>query len=306
MPKRLMRYLGVVLLLFLAGCGGEQSGDQSYSDEMAEQHADDSPEATAMAREPMIPVVGDAIAYGTTPAGESITGYIARPENPDSVLDARGLNSDESELPGVIVIHEWWGLNDNIRAATRRIAGQGYEALAVDLYEGNTAETPDEAKGLMEQAMQNPDWLMANIEAAHSFLSDEIGSPRVGVLGWCFGGGMALNAAVAQPKELDAAVIYYGRVSDVERNELKPLEMPILGHFGREDSSIPVESVKQFEQLLNELDKDVQIHLYDGAGHAFANPSGDSFQPEAAAQAWDRTTQFLREHLYASTEASSM
>jgi carboxymethylenebutenolidase len=308
MDIRWTSYLGLVLLLILAGCGGGDSGQQgeeSYADTMAQQHADDTPEATAMAQEPMIPVVGATVAYGTTPAGESITGYIARPENPDSVLDARGMDPATSELPGVVVIHEWWGLNDNIRAATRRLAGQGYEALAVDLYEGGVAETPSEARGLMEQAMQNRDRLIVNLEAAHNFLSEEIGSPRVGVMGWCFGGGMALNAALADPQTLDATVIYYGRVSDAERSELETLQMPIMGHFGMEDSSIPVESVRQFEQMLNELDKNAQIYLYEGAGHAFSNPSGQNYDPEAAAQAWERTTEFLRTHLYQSGDENA-
>ncbi len=295
-------YLGLALLLILAGCGGgdgAREGEGSYADTMAQQHADDTPEATAMAREPMMPVDGGTIAYGTTTAGESITGYIARPENPDSVLEARGMDPATSELPGVIVIHEWWGLNDNIEAATRRIAGEGYEALAVDLYEGGVAETPDQARGLMEQAMQNRNRLIANLEAAHTFLRDEIESPRVGVMGWCFGGGMGLNAALADPETLDATVIYYGRVSDAERSELETLQMPIMGHFGMDDSSIPVESVRAFEQTLDELGKDAQIHLYEGAGHAFANPSGQNYDPDAAAQAWERTTTFLRTHLYA-------
>ncbi len=281
--------------LLLIGCGGS---DTSYSDEMAEQHADDTPEATAAAQEPMIPVAASTVPYATTDAEETITGYLAAPENPDSVLEARGLDPATSSLPGLIVIHEWWGLNDNIRAATRRLAGEGYRALAVDLYRGSTADTPEAARELVEMAMQDRAAMLANLRAAHAFLREETEAPRVGVLGWCFGGAMALNAALDQPEALDALVIYYGRVGDAESSELEALDMPVLGHFGAEDGSIPLEDVRAFEEVLAGSEQDVQVYTYDGAGHAFANPSGQNYDPEAAAEAWDRTTRFLERHLY--------
>lgn len=291
---RLLRPLPALVAgtLALAACGGG-GGDASASADtfrarMAQEHEGDRPVASGAADAPPSRAVStDTVTYATVD-GREVTGYYAAPE------------AAADSLPGLVVIHEWWGLNDNIKAATRRIAGQGYEALAVDLYEDNVAETPEEARGFMEQAMQNRDRLIANLEAAHNFLREEIGSPRVAVMGWCFGGGMALNAALADPKTLDATVIYYGRVSDVEQSELETLQMPIMGHFGTEDSSIPVESVREFEQMLNELDKEAQIYLYEGAGHAFSNPSGQNYDPEAAAQAWQRTTEFLRTHLYQS------
>lgn len=294
-------------MLLVVGCGGssEDQEAQSYADSMAEQHEGDSPKATAMASEPIIPVEGSTMAYGMTPAGASITGYIARPENPDSVLKARGLNPEESELPGLIVIHEWWGLNDNIRTTTRRLAGEGYEALAVDLYGGATAETPEQARELMQMATKDLDPLLANLKAAHDFLREEVGSPRVGVIGWCFGGGMALNAALAEPERIDAAVIYYGHIQDAERSELARLEMPVLGFFGAQDGSIPVKEVRDFEQTLKDLGKTVQVYVYDNAGHAFANPSGENYRPEPAADAWDKTTAFLNKYLYAQSAPMS-
>ena len=286
----------VACMLLVVGCGGgEESG---YSDDMAEQHADDTPEATAAAREPMTPVDASTVAYGTTEAGETIAGYVAAPERPDSVLEARGLDPADANLPGLIVIHEWWGLNDNIRTATRRLAGEGYRALAVDLYEGSTADTPDGARELMQMAMKDQPRLLANLRAAETFLREETEAPSVGIMGWCFGGGMALNGALDQAGALDALIIYYGRVRDAEQTELAALQMPIMGHFGAEDQSIPLENVRAFEQTLKDLGKNAQIHTYDGAGHAFANPSGQNYNPEAAAQAWDRTTRFLQQHLY--------
>ncbi len=296
--------LALALLVFIAGCGGA-SDESSYSDDMAEQHADDSTQATAMVQPPQMPVNGSTISYHTTEAGETITGYFARPESPDSVLEARGMDPATSALPGILVIHEWWGLNDNIRGMARRLAGQGYQTLAVDLYGTAPAETPDQARGLMQQAMQNPAFLMDNIAAAHLYLRQETGAPRVGVIGWCFGGGMALNAAIAEPQELDAAAIYYGRVSNATERELAPIQMPIIGFFGGQDSSIPVEDVRQFEQTLSALGKDAEIYVYEDAGHAFANPSGNNYAPEAAQDAWEKAMGFFDEALAPSNATAS-
>lgn len=297
--------IGLVLFVMggvVAGCGGEETSE-SYSDDMAEQHEDDRPEATAAAREPMIPVNASVVSYATTDAGESLTGYIAAPENPDSVLAARGMDPETDALPGVVVIHEWWGLNDNIRAATRRIAGEGYRALAVDLYDGSVAETPDAARGLMQQAMANPDRVVANLSAANAYLREEGRAPRTAVMGWCFGGAMTLNAAINEPQGYEGAVVYYGRVADIQQEEIEPISFPVIGFFGREDSSIPVESVQEFETMMMEAGNDIEIHIYDDAGHAFANPSGTNFNPEAARDAWDRTTAFLQQQLYGTENA---
>jgi carboxymethylenebutenolidase len=173
----------------------------------------------------------------------------------------------------------------------------------VDLYGGSTAETPEGARELMQMAMKDQPQLLANLRAADTFLREEAGAPRVGVMGWCLGGGMALNAALDQPQSLDALVMYYGRIRDAEQTELAALQMPVMGHFGAEDESIPLENVRSFERTLDDLGKTAQIYTYPDAGHAFANPSGQNYNPEAAAQAWDRTTRFLRQHLYSDSEA---
>jgi carboxymethylenebutenolidase len=120
----------------------------------------------------------------------------------------------------------------------------------------------------------------------------------VAVLGWCFGGGMALEAAISQPKALDGAVIYYGSVDRASREDLQPVDVPILGLFGAEDQGIPVADVRAFESTLQDLGKDVEIHVYEDAGHAFANPSGTRYNAEAASDAWDETTTFLNRVLY--------
>jgi carboxymethylenebutenolidase len=119
---------------------------------------------------------------------------------------------------------------------------------------------------------------------------------KVGTIGWCFGGGWSLGAAMALPDDVDATVIYYGRLV-TEEEALAPLSMPILGFFGSEDQGIPIDSVNAFEAALNALGKDAAIHVYEGADHAFANPSGNAYQAEPAQDAWGKTLAFFDAHL---------
>jgi carboxymethylenebutenolidase len=200
----------------------------------------------------------------------------------------------EGPLPGIIVIHEWWGLNDNIRSMAEQLAGEGYRALAVDLYEGASASTPDEAQSLMRASMEKSGELAENLKQAYAYLSD--GGQKVGTIGWCFGGGWSLQTALALPEDVDATVIYYGRIV-TDKAELEKLSMPILGIFGAADEGIPVESVKGFEVALKELGKNASVHIYEGADHAFANPSGQNYQAEPAKDAWQKTLAFFSEHL---------
>ena len=259
-----------------------------HADRMMEQHRDDTTTASPVAQEPDIPVTAEDVRYGTV-GGEFVEGYLAAPTSPDSVAEA---------LPAVILIHEWWGLNDNVRTMARRLAGEGYRVLAVDLYGGEVASTPAEARQLMSLATDEPDRLMQNTEAAYDYLTSEHDAPRVAAMGWCFGGGMVLQTALALPEKLDGAVIYYGRVGNASQEQLAQLQMPIIGLFGGEDEGIPVADVRQFEATLEELGKDAEIHVYEGAGHAFANPTGQNYVADAAEDAWEETTSFLRETLY--------
>jgi len=284
-----MRVRTTVLLVaaaLAAGCGGNEGtgADEGYAGRMAAEHRDDSPVASeAAVAEPSLPVVGREVVYGEMD-GTQLGGYLAKP--------AEGYENP----PALIVIHEWWGLNDNIRAMTRRLAGEGYRALAVDLYGGATAEDPDGARELMTRAMENPDRMMAVLRRAAEFLRADHGAPRIGVIGWCFGGGVALQAALAMPERIDAVVMYYGRVvTDPAR--LEALHAPLLGLFGEADQGIPVESVREFESALGELGKQAEIRIYPGAGHAFANPSGTRYNAPAAEDAWTRAVAFFGRHL---------
>jgi len=168
------------------------------------------------------------------------------------------------------------GLNDNIRSMAEQLAGQGYRALAVDLYGGASASTPDEAQTLMRAALEKSGELTENLKQAYAYLSD--GGQKVGTIGWCFGGGWSLQTALVLPEDIDATVIYYGRVV-TEKAELEKAADAILGIFGAEDEGIPVDSVRAFESALKELGKNASIHIYEGANHAFANPRGRTTRP---------------------------
>jgi carboxymethylenebutenolidase len=199
-------------------------------------------------------------------------------------------------LPAIIVIHEWWGLNDGVRAMSDRLAGEGYIVLAIDLYGGKTAETPAESRDLMLNVVENREFAESNIRQAYDWLKTTAGAPRIASLGWCFGGGWSLNTALLFPNELDAAVIYYGQVIEDEA-VLEPLNVPILGLFAAEDRGIKVESVNAFAAAMEKLGKNFEIEIFPDVGHAFANPTGNNYNEAAAEAAWTRALSFLGLHL---------
>jgi carboxymethylenebutenolidase len=252
--------------------------------QMAAEHQHDHPAATpAATAAPAQPVTGEEVTFGEV-QGRPARGYLARPQAKPT-----------APLPGLIVIHEWWGLNDNIKAVTRRLAGEGYAALAVDLYGGKVADNPDAAKQLVGEVMAHPDAATAVLRAADDFLKKQ-GARKMGVIGWCFGGSWSLAAALDLPQGIDAAVVYYGH-PEKDRARLERLRAPLLGLFGADDQSIPPTAVRELESTLKSLGKSVEVHIYEGAGHAFANPSGTSYRPQAAEDAWKRTVAFFHQNL---------
>ncbi|MEB3212947.1 MAG: dienelactone hydrolase family protein [Leptolyngbyaceae bacterium] len=282
--------LALIAGLIAVGCAffnpssSDVSVAQSESQQIAELHQNDSPSMSAIALEPLSQEVSaEDVTYGTI-GDIDLTGYFAQPANATE------------PLPGLIVIQQWWGLTDDIKAMTRRLAGEGYAALAVDLYDDQVAETPEEARSLVQAALENPERLEQNVVAAYTYLTNERNAPTVGSIGWCLGGTWSLNTALALPTELDAAVIYYGGQITTEGDRLATLQMPIQGHFGALDSRPSPETVREFESVLTDLGKDAEIYLYEGADHAFANP-GERYNPEAAELAWERTLEFLNQNL---------
>lgn len=274
----------------LAGCqsADEPAGAAAQVAATAAEHAHDAPAPTPLAEAaPAVPVLEQTLAYGEG-ARNNLVGYLAMP------VDAA------EPLPGIIVIHEWWGLNDNIKAMTRRLAGEGYVALAVDLYGGKTAATPEAAQALMTALLAEPDAASRNLTQAYDYLEKYALAPRIASVGWCLGGGYALQTALLHPDTLDAVVMYYGQpITDPQR--LRAIEVPILAFFGGLDESIPVRQVQDFRAALQELGKSAEVLIYPQANHAFANPSGGNYNEAAATESWQMTLAFLARQLKLST-----
>jgi carboxymethylenebutenolidase len=267
------------LLLMTFAPAVVHADEKAAMQRMAQEHQHDKPTPSPAAmQEPARPVTAEEVTYGEA-GGKTLHGYAARPK------------TAQGALPSLIVIHEWWGLNDNIRAMTRRLAGEGYQALAVDLYGGAHADTPDAAMKLMNTVMQNPAAAQDNLKLAAAWLQGK-GAKKLGVIGWCFGGGWSLGTTLLMPGKIDGTVVYYGHL-ETDPAKLAAIKHPVLGLFGAEDQSIPVDSVRAFESALKKQGTPVEIKIYEGAGHAFANPSGGNYRPDAAKDAWQRTTAFL-------------
>jgi carboxymethylenebutenolidase len=222
---------------------------------------------------------GEAVRFGDA------SGYLALP--------AAG---GEAKKPALIVIQEWWGVDDWIREQTGRFASKGLIALAPDLYRGRTASSPDEAHELARGLPE--DRAMADLKAAVDYLAarPDVDPKRIGVIGWCMGGGYALRLATVEPR-LKATVVNYGSLV-TDRDAITRINSPILGNFGGADRGIPAEDVKKFGGLLTQYGKLGDIKIYDGAGHAFMNPNNKQGYDAAAAQdAWNRIDGFLKRML---------
>ena len=199
-------------------------------------------------------------------------------------------------FPALVVIHEWWGLNDWVKEEASKLADQGYVALAIDLYRGKVATTPDEAHQIMRGVPE--DRANRDLLAASAFLGSQknVDAKRVGSIGWCMGGGYALNLAVADPR-LKVAVINYGHLASDDAT-LKKINADILGIFGGQDKGITPDDVHKFESQMKALGKIVDIHIFPDAGHGFENPNNkQSYRADDTAEAWKLTTAFLAKYL---------
>lgn len=243
-----------------------------------------------------------------TPA--TITGSNPPPATPSTLAavelvrygDASGFlalpTGGEAKKPALIVIQEWWGVDDWIREQASRFAGQGYVALAPDLYRGRVAKSPEEAHELMRGMPE--DRAMADLKASIDYLSSrpDVDPNRIGVIGWCMGGGYALALATADPR-VKGTVINYGRLV-TDADAITKISAPILGNFGSADRGIPAEDVKKFGADLTKYGKLGDIKIYEGAGHAFMNPNNEQGYDAAAAQdAWKRIDSFFERTLRA-------
>jgi carboxymethylenebutenolidase len=217
---------------------------------------------------------------------DNVTGYLVYPEN------------TQEKLPAVIMIHEWWGLNEHIKNQADVLAKEGYVVLAVDLYNGQVATDFNKAMKLSSSVRNDSAGAIENLQSAVSYVGslDNVNASRVASLGWCFGGDWSLQLALNSTEPLAATVLYYGRpVNDT--SSLSEISWPVLGIFGDQDQAISVDSVNQFASALNASQVTNEIYLYEGVGHAFANPSGDSYAPKETADAWQKTLAFLGRNL---------
>jgi len=198
--------------------------------------------------------------------------------------------------PALIVIHEWWGLNDWIKQEAAGYAAKGYVALAVDLYRGKVATTPDLAHELSRGLPQ--DQGVRDLTSALAWLEKrkDVKPSRIGAVGWCMGGGYALQLAIAAPA-LKAVAINYGSLA-TDKAALAKIHASVLGNFGGQDRGIPPEAVHSFEAAMQTLGKPVDAKIYPQAGHAFENPNNAAgYRPDDAADALARIDRFFAEKL---------
>ena len=224
---------------------------------------------------------GKAVSYKS--GDETVSGMIYAP-------------AGKGPFPALIVIHEWWGLNDWVKEQTEKLAAQGYVALAVDLYRGKVATDPSEAHELMRGLPQ--DRGIRDMQAAYDYLAarKDVKPGRIGSIGWCMGGGLSLQFAIHQPR-LAACVVNYGSLP-TDPNDIQQILVPVLGNFGADDKGITPADVQAFEKTMRGLNRRIDVKIYPGAGHAFENPNNTSgYRPEAAADAWKRTLAFLHNAL---------
>jgi carboxymethylenebutenolidase len=214
---------------------------------------------------------------------DNAPGYLARPKA-------------DGKYPAVVVIQEWWGLDDHIKSVTERFAGQGFAALAPDLYRGKVAKEPSEAQKLVMQVQM--DQAIKDIQGAVNYLvgQDYVSPKKAGVVGFCYGGGIAMRMSYTG-KDIGAVVVFYGAGVDPSDDDLKNVSAPLLGLYGGKDQSIPQDKIKMWEAKLKEFGKTNEMVIYPDAGHAFLNDTRPSYSKEAATDGWARALAWFKKYL---------
>ena len=217
--------------------------------------------------------------------------------------DTPGYLAEPADLPapGIVVLQEWWGLDDHIRSVCDRLAAEGFVALAPDLYRREPTTQPDEAQQrMMALSMDQAEKDMRGA-AEHLISLGAVAGERVGAVGFCLGGGLAVWAAAASP--LIGATVTYYYVMPHGKPEFTNISGPVLGHFGIADEFVSPDDARALETELRDAGVDTTFEFYEGVGHAFFNDTNrlGTYNPEVAASSWERTIAFLREHLKAAT-----
>lgn len=212
------------------------------------------------------------------------SGFLARPRQ-------------TAVYPAVIVIHEVWGLVDHIKEVACRLAREGYVALAVDLFEGKAVTKLEEGRSVREMLTQEK--ILADLNGGFNFLKtlEYVNPKQIGSIGFCMGGGLSLLLACYN-KELAASVVFYGR-NPSPIDLVRSIQCPILGNYAGADRAIMEADINLLKQTLTKYGKAFDVKVYSNAPHAFFNDTRESYRPEAAKDAWERTLKFFNKHLKA-------
>jgi len=290
--RKLTFVLIIVYVVFFAGCTGKEGTTPSLTPgSTPSQISVSNLTGHEQAGEPNMSYLGLADVFkgktglnvSTTTIdvdieGVRLSGFLVQPVTP-------------GKYPGIVMIHEWWGLNDQVKSMADITAREGYVVFAVDLFKGNVAASIDGAQSNIRNNPNNE--TIPKMQAAVKYLRNLtiVNKSEIASLGWCYGGGQSFQLGVNE--DLQATVIYYGQVS-TDKAVLMKMKQPVIGFFGIEDTSISVKDVREFERILKEQGTHVNITIYDGAGHAFSNPTNtQAFRKEQAIDAWNKTLAFL-------------
>jgi len=290
--RNLTYVLMIASVVFFAGCTGKETTTPAQTPVSTPMQTPVStPTGHEQAGEPNMSYLGLADVFkGKTGANVSTTnidvnidgvrlsGFLVQPVTP-------------GKYPGIVMIHEWWGLNDQVKSMADITAREGYVVLAVDLFKGNVATTIEGAQANIRSNPNNE--TIPKMKQAVKYLRNmtNVDKSKIASLGWCYGGGQSYQLGINE--DLQATVIYYGQVS-TDKVILMKMKQPVLGLFGVEDTSIQVKDVREFERILKEQGTSVNITIYEGAGHGFSNPTNtQAFRKEQAIDAWNKTLAFL-------------
>jgi carboxymethylenebutenolidase len=236
----------------------------------------------------LVLVIGSCM-FGRTKVTTSMVHYMS---GNDTVTAYLNVPDGQGPFPGLIIIHEWWGLNDWVKDNAKMLAGRGYVTLAIDLYRGRVADNPDVAHELMRGLPE--DRATRDLVAADNFLKSrgEVNKSKIGTLGWCMGGGYSLATALNVP-DLASCIICYGRLA-TDSSSVAKISCPLLGIFGTQDAGITPKDVRDFESLLKKMGKKIEVKEYEDAGHAFMNPNNTTgYKKSDTKDAWSKIQKFL-------------
>lgn len=268
---------GVLFSLLLTACSsGESPPAAAPAGPASGQNASGAPDTEVP--EDIREVVAENLPYAEV-QDELVYGHFAFPVD---MVDP---------LPAVILVHDWWGLNDDVRADAERLAASGYIVLAIDLFMGESVDGVSAARRMELDVLENPRRAADNIRQAIDFLRVSSAPPGLAILGFGFGGGWALNTALERPGAIDAVISFYGQVvtdTDVDR-----LSVPFLGFFAESDRAVPITTVRNFERTAEALDKDVELRVFDDARRGFAERSSDSYDADTTDEAWVEMLAYL-------------